>query len=164
MTKWTAKTVSIAQGLDPDDVADLAVDLDGGISYDGETGRLTAVFEVDATSLRAATNAAIRAASDALPTKPTEISVQTTDQFIADTEYPTPIDLVGLGEAAELLEMSRSRIDQLMKAPQSGFPAPVARVSSGPVWTRESLEAFKGRGRPLPGRPRKNPELATRGR
>lgn len=162
MTKWTAQTVSIAEDLDPDDVADLAVDLDAGITYDGETGRLVAVFEVDATSLRAATTAAIRTASDVLPTKPAEISVQTTEQFIIDTEHPTPIDLAGLGEAAELLEMSRARIDQLVKAPQSGFPAPLARVSSGPVWTRASLEAFKERGRPLPGRPRKNPELASR--
>jgi hypothetical protein len=162
MTKWTAQTVSIAKGLEPDDVADLAVDLQAGITYDGETGRLVAVFEVDATSLRSATTAAIRAASDVLPAKPAGISVQTTEQFIADTEHPTPIDLVGMGEAAELLEMSRARIDQLVKGPQSGFPAPVARVSSGPVWTRESLEAFKERGRPLPGRPRKNPELAAR--
>ena len=157
MTIWTAQTVCTAPDLSPDDVADLAVDLGAGITYDGETGRLKAIFEIEAATLRRAANAALRLAAETLPAKPAEIVIQTTEQYVADTEHPAAVDLVSLGEAAELLGISRARIDQLCKAPRSGFPAPLARVGSGPVWTRASLEAYKERARPLPpGRPRKD--------
>lgn len=155
MPSWTAQTVCTATALSPDDIADLSVNLPGALSYDGVTGRLKAVFELEAPTLKRATSLALRRATEALPGKPSEVLVQTTDRFAADLKHPAPIDLVSLGEAADLLGVSRARVDQLCKA-RADFPAPLARVGSGPVWTRASIESYKERAQPLPpGRPRK---------
>lgn len=52
--------------------------------------------------------------------------------------------LVGAHEAAELLGVSRQRVDQLAKADPT-FPKPEAELRSGRVWKREAIEAWAKR-------------------
>jgi hypothetical protein len=59
------------------------------------------------------------------------------DRELATPNFP---ELVGVSEVAELLNVSRQRASALAKS--SGFPAPVAVLAAGPVWTRPSLNRF----------------------
>jgi hypothetical protein len=60
-------------------------------------------------------------------------------------------ELAGLAEAAEILGVSKQRVTELRAQP--AFPAPVAELKSGPVWTRDSIEEFAQTRRRQPGRP-----------
>lgn len=56
-------------------------------------------------------------------------------------DQPTVPELVSAADAAEILHVSRQRIHQLATSnPQ--FPAPVARVASGPLWTANAIRHF----------------------
>jgi predicted DNA-binding transcriptional regulator AlpA len=50
------------------------------------------------------------------------------------------MELIGIAELAELLKVSRQRADQLAR--QVGFPAPVATLVGGRVWSRSEVEAW----------------------
>ena len=49
-------------------------------------------------------------------------------------------DLVGVYEIAEMLGVTRQRIDQLSRA--ADFPAPEATLQSGRIWKREDVETW----------------------
>ncbi len=51
--------------------------------------------------------------------------------------------LVGVAEIAEMLEVTRQRVDQLVREPE--FPAPEAILSAGRIWRREDVEAWATR-------------------
>ena len=51
-----------------------------------------------------------------------------------------PQELVGLAEIAALLEVSRSRADQLART--KGFPDPIAELSAGRVWNLSDVRAW----------------------
>lgn len=55
----------------------------------------------------------------------------------------TGANLVGLTEVAELLGVSRQRAHQLTRTPIPKFPKPLARLASGPVWTRRDVIAYR---------------------
>ena len=59
------------------------------------------------------------------------------DRELAIPNFP---ELVGVAEVAQTLGVSRQRASVLAKS--SGFPAPVAVLAAGPVWTRPSLNHF----------------------
>ena len=63
-----------------------------------------------------------------------------------------PQELVGVTEVAELLGVSRQRVAQLRE--REDFPAPVAELAAGPVWTRTNLTRFVEAWPRKPGRPR----------
>ena len=50
------------------------------------------------------------------------------------------LPLVGLGEIAELLGVSRQRADQLART--ADFPAPQAELDSGRIWLRDDFEQW----------------------
>jgi prophage regulatory protein len=52
-------------------------------------------------------------------------------------------DLVGAAEIAELLSISRQRVDQL--AAGDDFPEPIAVLAAGRVWKRADVEAWARR-------------------
>ncbi|MEX0755715.1 MAG: hypothetical protein WD556_11460 [Actinomycetota bacterium] len=64
-----------------------------------------------------------------------------------------PIELVGATELAEMLGVTRQRASTL--ATSSTFPAPLARLASGPVWLKGSVLRFASEWERRPGRPRK---------
>jgi len=63
-----------------------------------------------------------------------------------------PEGYVGVTEFAGLLGVSRQRVAQLRD--REDFPAPIAELAAGPVWTRTSLTRFVEAWPRRPGRPR----------
>ena len=49
-------------------------------------------------------------------------------------------NLVGLAEIAELLGVSRQRVDQFART--SGFPTAIADLAAGRIWERDAVEAW----------------------
>jgi predicted DNA-binding transcriptional regulator AlpA len=52
--------------------------------------------------------------------------------------------LVGAAEIADLLGVSRQRVNELARTSQE-FPSPVAELAAGRIWERESIEAWARR-------------------
>lgn len=113
-------------------------------------------LDVEAADPAAAASKGLRAArkvlgSAGLPAdeEATGLRVQTvTDQ---DTAGVPP--LLGLTEVGRLLGVTKQRVTQLRS--RQDFPAPVAALASGPVWTEPSLRHFvDGWDRTPGGRPR----------
>jgi prophage regulatory protein len=52
-------------------------------------------------------------------------------------------DLVGAHEIAEILGVSRQRVQQLART--AGFPQPVAVLAMGKVWVRSDVEEWAAR-------------------
>jgi hypothetical protein len=49
-------------------------------------------------------------------------------------------ELVGVGEIAQMLKISKQRVTTLSK--RQDFPAPLQRLASGPVWRKSDLSTF----------------------
>ena len=49
--------------------------------------------------------------------------------------------LVGVAEIAEMLGVTRQRVDRIAKT-FDDFPAPEVELSAGRVWSREAIEAW----------------------
>lgn len=47
---------------------------------------------------------------------------------------------MGMAEIADLLGVTRQRVQQLANEP--GFPAPVATLTAGKFWTRQDVEKW----------------------
>lgn len=65
---------------------------------------------------------------------------------------PDTPELLSTPDVAELLGVSRQRVHQL-HTERSDFPAPYARLGSGPIWARPAIEAFDRSWTRKPGRP-----------
>ena len=63
-----------------------------------------------------------------------------------------PDDLVSVTEIAEILGVSRQRVNQLIKS-YTDFPAPEAELAIGRVWRRYQIERWAGKHPRQPGRP-----------
>jgi hypothetical protein len=57
-----------------------------------------------------------------------------------DAEPVNPPEVVGVSEIATLIGVTRQRASALARS--VGFPAPIAVLRSGPIWTRPSLNHF----------------------
>lgn len=134
--------------------------LEATTSRDEATGRLTARMSRTAGTVRQAADTALRDTRAALTAAgvsghPAGIHVLPEDEWIADAEHPAPARLLGIAETARLLGVSRQRVAELMDT-HPEFPAPLARLASGPVFSRDSVVAFTSRWeRRRTGRPRK---------
>jgi predicted DNA-binding transcriptional regulator AlpA len=53
------------------------------------------------------------------------------------------VNLLGTHEIAELLAVSRQRVQQL--AEQRGFPKPVAHLRAGKIWRKRDIERWAER-------------------
>jgi len=79
--------------------------------------------------------------------------VEVLDERLLDLELSRePEGYVGVTEIAKLLGVSRQRVAQLRR--RRDFPAPIAELAAGPVWTRTSLTRFVEAWPRKPGRPR----------
>ncbi len=54
------------------------------------------------------------------------------------------MDVVGAPEVAQLLGVSRQRVYQLIDS-YDDFPAPVAALAVGRIWSRDAIEAWNRR-------------------
>ncbi len=152
--QWSVQLTAPAPAdLDVETQAVVAEKMRATLFHDGARHVLTVDFNVTEPTLRQAAEEALRVARP-LPAKPTHMRILPLDDWLAENKDPQPRDLVGAAEAALLLGVSRQRVGQL--AERADFPAPIARLSAGPVWTRISIEAFdQSWSRKITGRPRK---------
>lgn len=67
--------------------------------------------------------------------------------------------VVGVSEIAQMLGVSRQRVNQLRRLP--AFPQPLAELAAGPVWHTSTLRRFVSEWPRRPGRPRR-PAAAAR--
>ena len=105
---------------------------------------------------------AAAAASGIQPTETVEVRVLRWAEFEAETDAPNYPDLVGASEAAQLLEVSRQRVHQLLRQ-HPDFPAPLYQLrGTGPLWTRAGIQAFGRRWERKPGRPARSNEARVR--
>jgi predicted DNA-binding transcriptional regulator AlpA len=75
------------------------------------------------------------------------------DEHNRQLAIPIPSELVGISEIAAILGVSRQRAHALVR--RSDFPEPIARLASGSVWTRPSIDLFVESWKRKPGRPSK---------
>lgn len=76
-----------------------------------------------------------------------------TDSYLDRYLAQEPETYVGVSEIADLLKVSRQRVAELRT--RADFPAPVAELAAGPVWSRSSLNRFVESWDRKPGRPRR---------
>ena len=81
-----------------------------------------------------------------------DLRVRTPEQFETEALRPDFPSLASAADAAEILGVSRQRVHQLA-ASNTRFPAPVARVGTGPLWTVPAIEHFARIWERRPGRP-----------
>jgi hypothetical protein len=98
-------------------------------------------FYLTAGTLRAATAKALSMVADAaVHRSQAEIHAL---RIRPSGDYPSLPELVGLTEAAALLNVSRQRAKQLSGSP--GFPVPVAWLAMGPVYVRHAVKEYARR-------------------
>lgn len=78
--------------------------------------------------------------------------VMTDELYETETLQSDTPELLAATDVAEVLGVSRQRVHQL-HSEHADFPAPYARLGSGPIWTRPVIEAFGRRWTRKPGRP-----------
>ena len=66
-------------------------------------------------------------------------------------DYRLAVDLMSTVEIAELLGVSRQRVDQLSRSDQ--FPKPAAELAVGRVWTKADIVDWAARTGRVPARP-----------
>jgi hypothetical protein len=143
---------------------DLLVDRGGAISGSAMGDRYGATFSIEEAVATAPDAVAFGyeiftsyAEKSGLPTWPVvRAEALTFEELERDIETPNFPELVGVSEIADILGVTRQRASALAKT--AGFPAPVATLASGPVWTRPSLNQFVDEWPRKDGRP---PKLAT---
>lgn len=147
--KFTADVAYIARRPLTEAAIEAIAEIGGAAS--GKVGgkRITTFITVDAPDMPAATAAAIETIAERVPGKAESVEVMTTkehDRRLAQK----PRQLGGLGEVAQLLGVSRTRVSQLRD--RKDFPRPLAEISSGPVWDLGDLSRFADGWQRKPGR------------
>lgn len=135
----------------------------------GESNRLGARFNVMFEQVRDAYSENVREAMEAAlenfhkalervsaPTWPVvNLTIETIEEQDRELSRPLYPELVGVAEAAEILEVSKQRVSQLVQSAKPRFPAPMFELAATPVWTKWQIERFKELWDRTPGRPRK---------
>jgi hypothetical protein len=167
--EWTisADLISATKLTDEDleQLVDLLADHSASIGLSEDRYRWHAVFtlETEDVTAGAAALAGQAVLAELVPAGPTQpgarviaieaMTVDEHDRRLSESTFP---ELLGIGEIAELLGVSRQRASTLQTS--AAFPAPVARLKSGPIWTEPSVRNFAATWERRGGRPRKAPE------
>jgi hypothetical protein len=83
---------------------------------------------------------------------PIDVRLVAAEIYEAEAIEPNVPELASAADAAAILRVSRQRIHQLAES-NSSFPRPIARVATGPLWTRSAIEWFDSIWQRKPGRP-----------
>lgn len=82
-----------------------------------------------------------------------------TEPYLERDLAQAPERYVGAAEVAQLFGVSRQRIWEL-RTTRDDFPAPLAELASGPVWSESSLQTFLAGWNRRSGRPRSRSEAS----
>jgi hypothetical protein len=130
----------------------LAVARLGGAASGNPGGRrIEKTLTVAASHPSLAIDKALRQVLDLVDGTVASASALTTEEF--DRREAERSALVGVGEAAVLLGISKQRLTTLSK--REDFPAPLVRLKSGPVWREGDLSTFREGWQRKGGRPPK---------
>lgn len=162
-TSWHASVTfaDVPAGPLTDEQADALADAGGYTIATIAEGTLRLELTVEAGSLATAASAALRQARTAYANayqyqaqgKPTGLRVVTEEQHLGEIAHPPAEELMGYQEIGQLLDVSRQRAQQLSQ--RDDFPAPIAALAMGSVYTRASVEAWAKTWERRTGRPRK---------
>lgn len=146
---YTAEiTIQAAHPLTQDALFDVA---EIGGSAQGNPGerRFETTLTVRARDPREATRKAIEKVTGIVPGEVLAVRVMTIEEF--DRRANEKPRLVGVGEVAKMLGVSKQRVSTLRH--RDDFPEPVASLASGPVWRAGDLSTFAQGWQRKPGRP-----------
>lgn len=168
MREWTVQVaVETAHPLDEEALVALGMaadDRDASVARRREGPGYHVTVYVNAASLLDAAERGVAIACVELgrdrPGTVVGLRVTTPEQFEAETLRPDFPPLASAADAAGILGVSRQRVHQLA-ASNTHFPAPVARVATGPLWAVPAIEHFERTWRRRPGRRNTN-DLASR--
>ncbi len=79
--------------------------------------------------------------------------IETLAELAAGLEQPPVPEVIGVAELSEMLGVTKQRVSYLAQS-QTGFPKPIAKLASGPVWLKPTVMRFvetwerRPRGRP----------------
>ncbi|UPK74359.1 hypothetical protein MU582_18260 [Nocardioidaceae bacterium SCSIO 66511] len=79
-------------------------------------------------------------ARDVMHAEPVAYEITDEERRIVDADAPTLPRMVSAPEVGEMLGVSRQRVYQLQQT--GGFPEPLFRLRTGPVWDAAAVEAF----------------------
>lgn len=137
-------------------LSEAAEERDGSVSNRADGPGYTVTIDVEADSpLAAASDGARFALTELgadLRAQVVDLRVTTPERFEAEALRPDFPPLASAADAAEILGVSRQRVHQLA-ASNTRFPAPVARVGTGPLWAVPAIEHFASVWDRRPGRP-----------
>jgi hypothetical protein len=164
VNEWTVTVgAATASHLDEPTIVELArhaEQWDGTVGARGDAGPgfLLIVDVASMDPIAAGAEAMHRAAQLAshanLGIRVVQVDVKTPELAELDALRPDTPELLAASDVAELLGVSRQRVHQL-HSDRADFPAPYARLGSGPIWTRPAIEAFDRSWSRKPGRPAK---------
>jgi hypothetical protein len=160
MSEWIVSvSVDTATGLDEQalvELADAAERRDASVSRRAARPGFTVTVGVTAADPLAAAQDGVRWVLDELAADRTgavvDLRVTTPEQFETEALHPDFPELASAADAADILGVSRQRVHQLA-ASNTRFPAPIARVATGPLWTVPAIEHFAEVWERKPGRP-----------
>lgn len=148
------------EGVDVDDLANIVEILEPYAAIAGGQGnrldvRLTVSNSSPSSAVEVAVDLLTEAAEKVGLGPPSILSLEALtapalEAQLNEANFPA---LLGISEIAELLEVNRQRASQIARTQR--FPAPVAELAMGPVWTEPSVRRFLDQWTRQPGRPRK---------
>lgn len=159
MTTYVVEvTAETAQPLTTDQLEELidrADERDWTLSRRGDASGWTVAVWLDADDIGHATQSALEQVRSWTHDPVVAVHTLTADAYAAAAGAPTIPELASATDAAHILGVSRQRIYQL-RTNHPRFPAPIAEVALGPLWTRDAIEWFGTIWTRQPGRPAAN--------
>ena len=162
--EWTVRLVfATGAGLREetlDSLADYAESWDGTVANRAEGVGFAVTVDLVAESPVQAIDVAITWAAKGISTcgdvtDPELVDARVCDPDIyeAQAHKPDTPQLASAADAATILGVTRQRVHQLMTE-HPRFPAPYARLATGPIWTVPTIEHFRDTWDRKPGRRR----------
>ncbi|MFT3905652.1 MAG: hypothetical protein QM718_05045 [Steroidobacteraceae bacterium] len=154
MSEYTVEiNLHAARPLTQDALDEVAAVGGAAVGRVGER-ELQTLLTIEATDVFAAAKAGAKRISHIVAGAIVGATAMTVEEFDAREErLALRRRLVGLSEVAVVLQISRQRVLTLSK--REDFPAPLARLASGPVWRAGDISTFAGGWQRKAGRPRK---------
>ena len=163
MTEWSVEVdleVEVGEGEEAEDRIDALLEIleprSPAVSYQARW--LSARFIVDERRAKDAAwrgleviNVALKKAGFNPPGDALRFEAESLEALANRVDESNAHELIGVSELAELLTVSRQRASELARS--ADFPAPVARLQSGPVWRKTAVARYVGHWERKPGRP-----------